>query len=60
MIKIIEKIKEETDVSVYHCYSPNNIYLHDFSVKHLDRLIIKFGTHIINKNNRNDGLYLAP
>jgi hypothetical protein len=23
-------------------------------------LTIKFGAHIINKNNKNDGLYLSP
>ena len=29
-------------------------------LKHLDRLIVKFGANIVNRNNRNDGLYLSP
>ena len=45
---------------MYHSYNPNNIYLHNFNVKKLDLLNVKFGAHIINKNNKNDGLYMAP
>jgi hypothetical protein len=41
-------------------YSPNNIYLSGFNPKSLDKLIIKFGAPIVNKKNKNDGLYLAP
>ena len=60
MIKIIEAIEKEVENAVFNSYSPSNIYLHNFDAKHLDRLNIKFGAHIINKLNRNDGLYLAP
>lgn len=60
MIKIIEAIEKEAENGVYHSYSPSNIYLHNFNVKKLDSLVVKFGAHIINKNNKTDGLYLAP
>lgn len=60
MIKIIEAVEREAENGVYHSYSPNNIYLHNFNVKNLEQLTVKFGAHIINKNNKNDGLYLAP
>ena len=29
-------------------------------MKKLDTLTVKFGAHIIDKNNKRDGLYLAP
>ena len=59
MIKIIEAIEKEAENGVYNCYSPNNIYLHNFDVRNLDRLTVKFGA-IITKSNKNDMLYLAP
>ena len=60
MIKIIEAVEKEAENGVYNCYSPSNIYLHNFDPRHLDRLYVKFGAHIINKNSRSDGLYLSP
>lgn len=60
MIKIIEALEAEADRGVYNSYSPNNIYIHNFNPKRLDQITIKLGAHIINKNNKNDGLYLAP
>ena len=60
MIKIIEAVEREAENGVYNSYNPNNIYLHNFDVKHLDRLTVKFGANIVNRNNRNDGLYLSP
>ena len=60
MIKIIEAVEKEAENGVYNCYNPTNIFLHNFDVKHLDRLTVKFGANIVNKNSRNDGLYLSP
>jgi hypothetical protein len=60
MIKIIEAVERDAEQGVYHSYTPANIHLHGFDVKHLDRLTVKFGPHIVNRNNRNDGLYLSP
>lgn len=60
MIKVIEKIEEEADGGMFNSYSPSNIYLNNFNIRHLDKLTIKFGAHIINKTNKTDGLYLAP
>ena len=60
MIKIIEAVEREAENGVYNSYNPNNIILHNFDVKHLDRLTVKFSTNIVNRNNRNDGLYLSP
>jgi hypothetical protein len=34
--------------------------LTNLNPKNLDALTIKFGAPIVNKNNKNDGLYLAP
>ena len=60
MIKIIEEMEHEVSNGVYNSYSPSNIHLFNFDVRNLDRLTIKFGTAITNRNNRNDGLYLSP
>ena len=60
MIKIIEAVELDAENGVYHSYTPANIHLHGFDPKHLDRLKVKFGNHIVNKNNKNDGLYLSP
>jgi hypothetical protein len=60
MIKIIEAMENEVNNGVYNSYSPPNIHLFNFDVKHLDKLTVKFGTPITNKNKGNDGLYLSP
>lgn len=60
MIKIIEAIEREAENGVYHSYNPNNIHLHNFDPRALDRLTVKFGANIVDKKNRNDGLYLSP
>jgi len=60
MIKVIEAVERNAENGVFNSYSPSNIHLHTFNVKQLDKLNVKFGAHIINKNNMNDGLYLAP
>ncbi len=60
MIKIIEAIEKEAENGIYNSYAPDSIYLNNFNVKKLDTLTVKFGAHIINKNNKSDGLYLSP
>jgi hypothetical protein len=60
MIKIIEKIEEEAKHGMLHSFSPSNIYLSNLNPKSLETLSIKFGAPIVNKNSKNDGLYLAP
>ena len=60
MIKVIEKIEEETEQGIYNSYSPSNILLSNFNIKNLDKLIVKFGNSIDNRQDRRDGLYLAP
>ena len=32
----------------------------NFNPKQLDKLTVKFGVQVVNKNHKNDGLYLAP
>ena len=60
MIKIIEAMENEVSNGVYNSYSLPNIHLFNFDVRHLDKLTVKFGTPITNKNKGNDGLYLSP
>lgn len=61
MIKIIEKIEEEAKYGILHSFSPSNIYLINLNPRNnFESLTIKFGAPIANKNNKNDGLYLAP
>jgi hypothetical protein len=60
MIKIIEKIEEEAKHGLLHSFSPSNIYLSNLNPRNLESLTIKFGAPIVNKNNKSDGLYLAP
>jgi len=43
-----------------HSFSPDNIYLTNLNPKNLDTLTVRFGAPIVNKNNKNDDLYLAP
>ena len=60
MIKIIEAVEKNAENGIYNSYSPSNIFLHGFDPRHLDRLTVKFGNPIVNKNIKNDGLYLPP
>ena len=60
MIKVIEKIEEEVERGIFNSYTPNNIFISNFDTKNLEKLVIKFGAQITNKNNKNDGLYLSP
>jgi hypothetical protein len=60
MIKIIEKIEEEAEQGLLHSFSPENIYLINLNSRNFEALNIRFGAPIVNKGNRNDGLYLAP
>jgi hypothetical protein len=60
MIKIIEHVEKEAEKGVYHSYNPNNISLINFNPRQSDKFAVRFGTSIIDKKNRNDGLYLAP
>ena len=45
---------------IFNSYTPSSIYLSNFNVKGLDKLVVKFGASITNKNNKLEGLYLAP
>ena len=60
MIKIIEAVERDAESGRYNSYSPSHIHLHNFDPASLDRLTVKFGTPIVNKNNQHDVLYLAP
>jgi len=60
MIKVIEKVEEEMENGIFNSYTPNSIYLSNFNVRRLDRLIVKFGAPITNKNNKHELVYLAP
>lgn len=53
-------MEDDAANGMLHSYSPNNIYLYNFNTKNLEKLTIKFGAHITNKKNKNDGIYLAP
>lgn len=60
MIKIIDEVEREAEKGNYNSYNLNNIYLINFNPKQLEKLSVKFGVQIVNKNKENDGLYLAP
>lgn len=60
MIKVIEEVEKEVEKGNYYSYTPNNINILNFNPKQLDKITIKFGVHIVNKNKDNAGLYLAP
>ncbi len=60
MIKVIEKVEEEAEKGIYNSYTPNNIYLSNFNTKHLDKLTVKFGAQITNRNSKTEGIYLSP
>lgn len=44
----------------YYSYTPNNINILNFNPKQLEKMSVKFGVHIVNKNKDKGGLYLAP
>lgn len=53
-------MEEDATNGMLHSYTPSNIYLYNFNTTRLEKLSIKFGAHITNKKNKNDGLYLSP
>jgi hypothetical protein len=60
MLKVIEKVEEEANRGVIHCYNPSNIFLKNLNPRNLNALSVTFGVPITIKKSKVDGLYLAP
>lgn len=59
IIKIVEKVQEETNRGRFMLYSPEAIHLLGYSAEHPEQVKIKLGDPI-NRTNESQRMYLSP